>query len=138
MTEHSSVIFVFFFLAEYGSLVIMSIIIADLFLGGYTINFSLLASFVDLFYIAICCALNTICFMLDLINYLGDRIENIYIDLVTPDVDYRYCTDTYLFNIGDALLSFNSHDLVADFVGKTLNKTIIMTIKTLLVVFVFI
>jgi NADH-ubiquinone oxidoreductase chain 1 len=35
MTEHAAVIFVFFFLAEYASIVIMCILISILFLGGY-------------------------------------------------------------------------------------------------------
>jgi len=35
MTEHSGMIFVFFFLAEYGSIVLMSTFSAILFLGGY-------------------------------------------------------------------------------------------------------
>ena len=35
MTEHSAVIFVFFFLAEYASIVLMCIFISILFLGGY-------------------------------------------------------------------------------------------------------
>jgi NADH-ubiquinone oxidoreductase chain 1 len=38
MTEHSSVVFVFFFLAEYTSLVLMCIITAVFFLGGYNID----------------------------------------------------------------------------------------------------
>src|ERR1700742_3888902 len=35
MTEHAAVIFVFFFLAEYGSIVLMCVLISILFLGGY-------------------------------------------------------------------------------------------------------
>ncbi len=35
MTEHAAVVFVFFFLAEYGSIVLMCILTAILFLGGY-------------------------------------------------------------------------------------------------------
>jgi NADH-ubiquinone oxidoreductase chain 1 len=35
MTEHAAVIFVFFFLAEYASIVIMCIFTSVLFLGGY-------------------------------------------------------------------------------------------------------
>jgi NADH-ubiquinone oxidoreductase chain 1 len=35
MTEHSSVVFVFFFLAEYGSIVLICILTSILFLGGY-------------------------------------------------------------------------------------------------------
>jgi NADH-ubiquinone oxidoreductase chain 1 len=39
MTEHAAVIFVFFFLAEYASIVLMCIFTSILFLGGYLINF---------------------------------------------------------------------------------------------------
>jgi NADH-ubiquinone oxidoreductase chain 1 len=35
MTEHAAVIFVFFFLAEYGSIVLICILNTMLFLGGY-------------------------------------------------------------------------------------------------------
>ena len=44
MTEHAAVIFVFFFLAEYASIVLMCLLISILFLGGYHINFTLLSS----------------------------------------------------------------------------------------------
>ena len=37
MTEHAAVIFVFFFLAEYASIVLICILITLLFLGGYDI-----------------------------------------------------------------------------------------------------
>jgi NADH-ubiquinone oxidoreductase chain 1 len=39
MTEHSSVIFVFFFLAEYASIVLICIFTSTLFLGGYLIGY---------------------------------------------------------------------------------------------------
>jgi NADH-ubiquinone oxidoreductase chain 1 len=35
MTEHAAVVFVFFFLAEYASIVLMCILISILFMGGY-------------------------------------------------------------------------------------------------------
>src|ERR1700755_2350246 len=41
MTEHSAVIFVFFFLAEYASIVLICIFTSILFLGGYLMMFSL-------------------------------------------------------------------------------------------------
>jgi NADH-ubiquinone oxidoreductase chain 1 len=41
MTEHSAVIFVFFFLAEYASIVLICIFTSILFLGGYLKIFSL-------------------------------------------------------------------------------------------------
>jgi NADH-ubiquinone oxidoreductase chain 1 len=37
MTEHSAVIFVFFFLAEYASIVLICLLTSVLFLGGYLI-----------------------------------------------------------------------------------------------------
>jgi len=40
MTEHAAVIFVFFFLAEYGSIVLICILTSILFLGGYLLNVS--------------------------------------------------------------------------------------------------
>ena len=38
MTEHAAVIFVFFFLAEYASIVLICILTTILFLGGYIVN----------------------------------------------------------------------------------------------------
>jgi NADH-ubiquinone oxidoreductase chain 1 len=41
MTEHSAAVFVFFFLAEYASIVLICILTSILFLGGYLPFFSL-------------------------------------------------------------------------------------------------
>jgi len=43
MTEHAAVIFVFFFLAEYASIVLMCILTSILFLGGYLLDYTLLS-----------------------------------------------------------------------------------------------
>lgn len=48
MTEHAAVIFVFFFLAEYTSIVLMCIFTCILFLGGYLLDFNYIYWF-DLF-----------------------------------------------------------------------------------------
>ena len=40
MTEHAAVIFVFFFLAEYASIVLICILTSILFLAGYLLNFT--------------------------------------------------------------------------------------------------
>jgi len=50
MTEHSAVIFVFFFLAEYASIVLMCILISILFLGGYNFNYSIISSLIVFIY----------------------------------------------------------------------------------------
>lgn len=54
MTEHSAVIFVFFFLAEYASIVLICILNSILFLGGYLFDFNyyLYPYFYSLQYIA--------------------------------------------------------------------------------------
>ena len=44
MTEHSAVIFVFFFLAEYASIVLICLLTSILFLGGYLFNFMTLVN----------------------------------------------------------------------------------------------
>ena len=50
MTEHAAVVFVFFFLAEYGSIVLMCILTSILFIGGYLlIDYSYLFNVMDLF-----------------------------------------------------------------------------------------
>ena len=46
MTEHAAVIFVFFFLAEYASIVLICILTSVLFLGGYLLNFTYIASLI--------------------------------------------------------------------------------------------
>ena len=53
MTEHSAVIFVFFFLAEYASIVLICILTSLLFLGGYISIFSLYSVVENPFLLAI-------------------------------------------------------------------------------------
>jgi NADH:ubiquinone oxidoreductase subunit H len=50
MTEHAAVIFVFFFLAEYASIVLICILNTILFLGGYLykVDLSTLYSFFNI------------------------------------------------------------------------------------------
>jgi NADH-ubiquinone oxidoreductase chain 1 len=45
MTEHAAVIFVFFFLAEYASIVLICTLTSILFLGGYLLNLNLVPLF---------------------------------------------------------------------------------------------
>jgi NADH-ubiquinone oxidoreductase chain 1 len=46
MTEHAAVIFVFFFLAEYASIVLICILTSVLFIGGYLFDFFYIVSFI--------------------------------------------------------------------------------------------
>ena len=49
MTEHAAVIFVFFFLAEYASIVLICILTTVLFLGGYLLDYTIIWSLVSIF-----------------------------------------------------------------------------------------
>jgi len=53
MTEHSAVIFVFFFLAEYASIVLICILTSILFLGGYNLDIAFLSSLFESIYSAL-------------------------------------------------------------------------------------
>lgn len=69
MTEHAAVVFVFFFLAEYGSIVLMCILTSILFIGGYLlIDYSYLFNVMDLF---------SYFFLTDSILYIEHYITNI-------------------------------------------------------------
>jgi NADH-ubiquinone oxidoreductase chain 1 len=47
MTEHSAIIFVFFFLAEYASIILISILTSILFLGGYLPPFQSIMAYIS-------------------------------------------------------------------------------------------
>lgn len=72
MTEHSAVIFVFFFLAEYASIVLICILTTTLFLGGY-LNFLPLITLMNI--------LNTFTDFLGY-PYSSDIYQNIFSDFL--------------------------------------------------------
>jgi NADH-ubiquinone oxidoreductase chain 1 len=47
MTEHAAAVFIFFFLAEYASIILISILTSILFLGGYLLPFHSLIGYID-------------------------------------------------------------------------------------------
>lgn len=70
MTEHAAVVFVFFFLAEYGSIVLMCILTSILFIGGYLLlDYSYVFTFIDLLF--------SYLFFMDWIISVEYYIENI-------------------------------------------------------------
>ena len=85
MTEHAAVIFVFFFLAEYASIVLICILMSLLFLGGYqlySINFVVLHVLLDYvwyFIVFIICAIQLITV------YNINIFYNIYQWIITGD-----------------------------------------------------
>ena len=81
MTEHAAVIFVFFFLAEYASIVLICILTSILFLGGYLINFLLIAQMLDniMFYIeqAVVCIVSLGSIISTTIGLMTSYLENL-------------------------------------------------------------
>ena len=76
MTEHAAVIFVFFFLAEYASIVLICILTSVLFLGGYLLNYEaliFLIQYIDFDYY---------------IYYIGINHENINLDVLQEGILY--------------------------------------------------
>ena len=116
MTEHSAVIFVFFFLAEYASIVLICIFISILFLGGYNLDLiavSQISEFIySIFY-----------------NFLILTQQIIYI--VVNDILYIPLTieaefDTNIENI------FNNVQI------ENITYTLILALKSFILTFIFI
>jgi NADH-ubiquinone oxidoreductase chain 1 len=95
MTEHAAVVFVFFFLAEYASILLMCVLTSILFLGGYLVDYY---------------------YLIHIVQYI--------------DFDYY----TYLVNTGYSTYMDNNYYSIID----GLNYSVILGIKSAIMVFVFI
>jgi len=90
MTEHAAVIFVFFFLAEYASIVLICILTSILFLGGYILDitpliylYSITQNFFEFF----------ILLMMYLIIQLLSIVQSIMDNFITIDLlKFAYST----------------------------------------------
>jgi NADH-ubiquinone oxidoreductase chain 1 len=135
MTEHAAVIFVFFFLAEYASIVLMCIFTSILFLGGYyfniddfivniTIIFKLIALFTD----AVVNTILTWTLGHDLYFGLSDFFANL----------------TYYFNkmnyeaYADITLASSEKKTLSLLTKDGLVSSVVLGIKSSMMVFVFI
>nr|AZP39721.1 NADH dehydrogenase subunit 1 [Arthonia susa] len=112
MTEHSAVVFVFFFLAEYANIVLICLFITIIFIGGYNIDIENL---------------------IDIINFIPDIISNIYSLLI--NLTY-YTLDIGLlqfkhYNLHIEYTHFNPviEDLISNFS---------LGVKAVIMIFVFI
>jgi len=84
MTEHAAVIFVFFFLAEYASIVLMCILTSILFIGGY-----LFIDYTQIFTIIHKIVSNL--FFIDSIYLLQCYLENIFSSFMIEGLFYGLC-----------------------------------------------
>jgi NADH-ubiquinone oxidoreductase chain 1 len=85
MTEHAAVIFVFFFLAEYASIVLICILTSVLFLGGYLLNVTGIIYFVKEVYIIY--IIQSDLYLIEGVNtdlYNDVIVPTLYRDVFTP------------------------------------------------------
>ena len=126
MTEHAAVIFVFFFLAEYASIVLICILASILFLGGYLLDIS---------------------FFIDIIQYIINITQNLlHISNNILDISYNMLFQ-YEFNISN-LNSLSKYDYQIDklYIYSILSNPFItgifyslsLAVKTCVMIFVFI
>jgi NADH-ubiquinone oxidoreductase chain 1 len=126
MTEHAAVIFVFFFLAEYASIVLICILTSILFLGGYLLNIMPLLYilyFIDIFTIVTINILDyffSIVFAGNLGNF-GD-----YIDYFNNE-HFKYF-----------IYSLNDNSIINNPLVEGILCGIILGIKSSIMIFVFI
>ena len=122
MTEHAAVIFVFFFLAEYASIVLICILISILFLGGYLLNLMPLIYLFELVEYVFICIIASIYFLggyiLNLVS-ITDLFEVIDYKLIMIDSDY------YLSILSDPLIEGMLYGLI-------------LGLKTCIMIFIFI
>jgi NADH-ubiquinone oxidoreductase chain 1 len=113
MTEHAAVVFVFFFLAEYASIILICILISILFLGGYTLNiFPLIyiMYYIDIITIFIIRIIDCL-FVYISTDYLSfqpalDDVSNIYVNLTleSMEISLEYMKDPLLQGMFPSLI----------------------------------
>jgi len=123
MTEHAAVIFVFFFLAEYASIVLMCLLVSILFLGGYNFDFTIFAHIFVFIY-------NIYDYILDFVdpaNSLSDmnpsdlsRIKQLYNEQTIYDINSYF------------------ENLLSNPAIENLIYALVIGIKTSIMIFVFI
>lgn len=108
MTEHAAVVFVFFFLAEYGSILLMCILISVLFLGGYlpsmfTLEFNSINNLIEVWSLKVEQLLYYNELYLNNVIRLSDLLED---HLYLYFAIHVYICNEILFTIYDIILFF--------------------------------
>jgi NADH-ubiquinone oxidoreductase chain 1 len=126
MTEHAAVIFVFFFLAEYASIVLICILTSILFLGGYLLNV------VPILYIL---------YFIDIVSIIITNISDYFFSIVfgsnitnsSSYLDY-FSNEHFKYFIH----SLNENIVITNPLVEGIICGIILGIKSSLMIFVFI
>jgi NADH-ubiquinone oxidoreductase chain 1 len=123
MTEHAAVIFVFFFLAEYASIVLMCLLVSILFLGGYNFDFTIFA--------------HIFVFVYNIYDYILDFVDpaNSLSDMNPSDLSRI----KQLYN-EQTIYDINSYfeNLLSNPAIENLIYALVIGIKTSIMIFVFI
>jgi NADH-ubiquinone oxidoreductase chain 1 len=126
MTEHAAVIFVFFFLAEYASIVLICILTSILFLGGYLLNI------IPLLYILYFIDIITI-FMVNILDYFFSAVFGSTLGIINNHLDY-FSNEQFKFFVH----SLNDSDIINNPLLEGIICGIILGIKSSVLIFVFI
>jgi len=123
MTEHAAVIFVFFFLAEYASIVLMCLLVSILFLGGYNFDFTIFA--------------HIFVFIYNIYDYILDFVDpaNSLSDMNPSDVTRikQLYNEQTIYDINSYFESLLSNPAI-----ENLIYALVIGIKTSIMIFVFI
>jgi NADH-ubiquinone oxidoreductase chain 1 len=122
MTEHAAVIFVFFFLAEYASIVLICILTSILFLGGYLLDISI---FIDILQYIINIVHYTINFSNNLLDIVYNTVDNT--SNLSNIPNYVYQIDT-----------FQIYNLLSNPIINGIFYSLSLAIKTCILIFTFI
>jgi NADH:ubiquinone oxidoreductase subunit H len=146
MTEHAAGIFVFFFLAEYASIILMCILIAIVLLGGYnilslmcisedTIHFLLTSIFFILSVISLFIQFIVYIFTF-IVNLLTLNIFNLYIDNIITNIN----NIIYGFSLEDFSLLTNKISLgvLLNIISLSILYILILGLKSCILIFTFI
>ncbi len=134
MTEHSAVIFVFFFLAEYASIVLICVLISVLYLGGYNLDYTVLVYLIEsIFYLLI--------FLLDEIIYSIRGILLIMLN-VGENLDGRDWLALFRYIDTPINYDFEVNDYIEGLLSEPRTENIIysliIALKSFIMIFIFI
>jgi len=135
MTEHAAGIFVFFFLAEYASIILMCILISIVLIGGYDI-FSLIHNIVSIIQNIIIFIFSLyISLILFIINYLNLNMLYLNIDLI-DNLNYSYIYENIL---RDAIyITDNKFLLTFNILTYSFIYIFVLGLKSCILIFTFI
>jgi len=126
MTEHAAVIFVFFFLAEYASIMLICILTSILFLGGYLLNIVPLLYILYFLDVLSMVIVNILDYFISIIFYENINSINNYLDYFSNEY-FKYFIE-----------SLNNNTIINDPFVEGLICGVILGTKSSIMVFVFI